>query len=297
MTPSANTSPGPAGGAALVPALLRLVRFEHTVFALPFAFAGALLAELAVPPAATLGWILLAMVGARSLAMALNRLIDRHIDARNPRTASRELPAGVLRVDQVWWFAAVSLAALLVAVSQLPRITWALWPIPVAGFVLYPYAKRFTWLCHVILGMVIGLAPVGGWIAVTGEFAVPPLLMGAAVAAWIGGFDIIYALLDRDFDLAHGVHSVPARFGVSGALRLAQFMHLVAIVLLAAAGVAAGAGWWYQIGVAVCAAILVYEHATVDPDDQATVQAAFGRANMVLAIVFIAFVIIEVVLS
>ncbi|HMM48601.1 MAG TPA: UbiA family prenyltransferase, partial [Miltoncostaeaceae bacterium] len=172
----------PAHGRELVPALLSLVRFTHTVFALPFAAAAALLAADGLPEWAVLGWILLAMVGARTLAMALNRLIDARIDAANPRTAGRELPSGRVSPGQVWALSAVSLLALLVAVSQLPRITWVLWPIPVALFVLYPLAKRVTWACHLVLGVTIGIAPLGAWIAVTGRLPLAPILMGVAVA-------------------------------------------------------------------------------------------------------------------
>src|SRR4051794_21152327 len=152
-----------------------------------------------IPPAATLGWILVAMVGARSLAMALNRIIDADIDAANPRTAGRELPSGRLAMSQVVAFSAVSLAVLLIAVSQLPEATWVLWPVPVAAFVLYPLAKRVTWLCHLALGLTIGIAPMGAWLAVTGGLDTAPVLLGLAVACWIAGFDIIYALLDIEF--------------------------------------------------------------------------------------------------
>lgn len=286
----------PASGRALVPALLGLVRFTHTVFALPFALAGALLANLEFPPAATLLWIVVAMAGARSLAMALNRLVDARIDAMNPRTAAREIPAGRLTRAQVAAFCAVSLLALLVAVSQLPEITWYLWPVPVAAFVLYPFTKRFTWLCHVVLGLTIGLAPVGGWIAVTGEFALAPVLLGLAVATWIAGFDVIYALLDVEFDRATGVHSIPARFGPRRALWFTRAFHLAAIVLLAATGAAAGCGAVYFAGVAVCAAVLLYENLVVAPGDPSRIQTAFGTANGVLALVYIAFVVAEVTL-
>lgn len=291
---SSSPAARPASGLALVPALLGLVRFKHTVFALPFAVAGALLAHLEVPRAATLLWVLVAMAGARSLAMAVNRLVDARIDARNPRTAGREIPAGRLTRGQVIAFCMVSLAALLVAVSQLPPITWYLWPIPVAAFVLYPFTKRFTWLCHVVLGLTIGLAPVGGWIAVTGEFAPAPILLGLAVAAWIAGFDVIYALLDVDFDREAGVNSIPARFGPRRALWFTRAFHLAAVALLAGAGPAAGAGAVYITGVAVCAAVLLYENTVVSPGDPARIQAAFGTANGVLALVFIAFVVAEV---
>lgn len=288
----------PAGGLGLVPALLGLVRFRHTVFALPFAFAAALLARLSVPSLSRLWWILVAMVGARSLAMALNRLIDAPLDALNPRTARRELPAGRLRARQVWVFSAASLAALLLAVSQLPRETWVLWPIPVVAFALYPLAKLVTWACHLALGLTIGLAPVGAWLAVTGEMEAAPLLLGGAVAAWIAGFDIIYGLLDLDFDRAHGIHSAPARFGPAVALRITRGLHLAAVALLAAAGAAAGAGVVYALGVVACAAVLAYESLIVAPvAPPERIQAAFGRANGVLALVFLAFVVAEVTLS
>ncbi len=287
----------PARGLGLVPALFGLVRFAHTVFALPFALAGALLARMEVPAASRLGWILLAMAGARSLAMALNRLIDAEIDARNPRTAVREIPSGRLTRTQVAWFCAGSLAALLLAVSQLPRITWYLWPIPVVLFVLYPYAKRVTWACHLLLGVTIGIAPVGGWLAVTGEFALAPVLLWAAVATWIAGFDVIYALLDLEVDRAQGIRSIPARFGPRRALAITHGLHLATIALLALAGAAAGAGGIYYAGVAACAAVLAYENVTVVNGGEAQIKAAFGLANGVLAVVFVAFVLGEVTLS
>lgn len=293
-TPSAAR---PASGLALVPALLGLVRFSHTVFALPFAFAGALMATNAWPPLATLGWIVLAMVGARSLAMALNRLIDRRIDAANPRTAGRHLPRGTLTTGQVWAFAAASLAAMLGAVSQLPVLTWWLWPIPVALFVIYPYTKRFTWACHLVLGLAIGIAPIGGWIAVTGAFAPAPVLLWLAVAAWIAGFDIIYALLDVPHDRAAGIHSLPARFGERAALRSAAGLHVVALALLAWAGAAAGMSWPYYAGVAACLVVLAWEHVTVRPGDEARIQAAFGTANGVVSLVFLAGVIVAVAVA
>jgi len=279
---------------SLIGAFASLVRFQHTVFALPFALAGALMAHQSWPPLSTLGWILLAMVGARSLAMALNRVIDAEIDAKNPRTAGRDLPSGRLTHAQVTVFCAISLALLLVAVSQLPPLTWFLWPIPVAGFVLYPYTKRFTWLCHLVLGVVIGLAPLGAWIAVTGHFAVAPMFLFLAVATWMFGFDVIYALMDVDFDRQHGIQSVPARFGAAKALWVTRIMHTLAVICLVVAGVLAGSGAIYFVGVAICAAVLVVENIVVAPDDRGRIQAAFGTANGVLALVYIAFVILDV---
>jgi 4-hydroxybenzoate polyprenyltransferase len=285
----------PETGLAIVPALLQLVRFSHTVFALPFALAGALMAELAFPSALRLFWIVIAMVGARTTAMALNRLIDARIDALNPRTADRELPAGRVTRRQVGLTAIAGIAVLLVAVSQLPEITWYLWPIPVALFALYPYTKRVTWACHLILGITIGLAPVGGWIAVTGSFGLGGILLGLGVATWIAGFDVIYALLDVDFDRAHGIHSLPARFGSSVALWASRVLHALTVILLLAAGAASGTNGWYTAGVLICGAILVYEHATANPRDQRSIQRAFGTANMLIAVVFLAGVILAVI--
>lgn len=287
----------PARGWALIPALLGLVRFVHTIFALPFALAGAILAERAVPGTLVLVWIVVAMAGARSLAMALNRLIDAEIDARNPRTADRELPSGRLTRAQVWAFSAVSLAVLLLAVSQLPRLVWVLWPIPVVLFVIYPYAKRFTRWCHVVLGITIGLAPVGGWIAVTGEFAPGAILLGIAVAAWIAGFDIIYALLDIDFDRAAGVHSLPAAVGPAAALVVSRVFHAGAVVALAAAGIAADAGVAFGAGVVLVAVLLVAEHRTARSLEPRDVGRAFGMTNALIAVIVLAAVIADAVLA
>src|SRR6266513_1868789 len=198
MTAGSASAPLPARFA-------RLVKIEHTVFALPFAYVGAFLAVDGAPSAHDLLWITLAMVGARSLAMALNRLIDAGIDARNPRTAGRELPSGQLSVAQVAVFCVASLALFLVAVFQLAPLTHVLWPIPVAGFVIYPYLKRVTWLCHFWLGIVDGLAPVGAWVAITGHLPWEAWALGAAVAAWIAGFDLFYSLFDRAIDLQQGL--------------------------------------------------------------------------------------------
>jgi 4-hydroxybenzoate polyprenyltransferase len=295
VTTSHGAAP-PAAGLGLVPALASLVRLSHTVFALPFALAAAVLARMELPRAAVLWWNTLAKVGARSLAMALNRLIDMDIDRRNPRTAARELPSGRLSPGQVVGACAVSLTALLVAVSQLPVETRVLWPVPVAAFVLYPFTKRFTWTCHLALGLTIGLAPMGAWLAVTGDLEPAPILLGLAVAAWIAGFDVIYALLDVDFDRANGVESVPARFGAARALWVTRALHASAVALLAGAGAAAGAGALYGLGVAACALVLLYENAIVRPGDPRRIQAAFGQSNGLLAIVFLAFVLAEVTL-
>jgi 4-hydroxybenzoate polyprenyltransferase len=273
----------------------RLVKIEHTVFALPFAYVGALLALDAVPSASQVLWITVAMVGARSLAMALNRLIDRSIDARNPRTASRELPSGALSAAQVLAFCAVSLAVFLVAVWQLDPIVRLLWPIPVAGFVIYPYLKRVTWLAHLWLGAVDGLAAVGGWVAVTGHLPWESWLLGAAVACWIAGFDLFYSLFDLDVDRGQGLHSWAVRWGVDGVFRGARVLHVLTVLLLAAVGLGLSAGLFYWLGVLAVAALLVYEHSLIRPGDLRRLDAAFFTVNGVISVVFLGFVLLDVV--
>ena len=273
--------------------LVSLVKLEHTVFALPYAYAGAILAAGQVPDAQLLAWITVAMVGARSLAMALNRLIDAGIDARNPRTARRELPAGLLTPAQVGAFAAASLAVFLVAVWQLPPVTHVLWPIPVAGFVIYPYLKRFTWLCHPFLGAVDGLAPVGGWVAVTGTVDWQAFLLGGAVALWIGGFDIIYATMDLEIDRREGLHSIPRRFGVGTALLVTRIAHAGSVALLIWLGINLGLGPLYWLGLAIVAVLLAYENSIVSEDDLSRVDMAFLQMNGVIAMVFLAGVLAD----
>ena len=272
-----------------------LVKVEHTVFALPFAYIGAFLAVDGVPSAADLLWITVAMVGARSLAMALNRLIDAGIDARNPRTASRELPRGALRPWHVLAFAGASLAVFLVAVYQLAPIVRWLWPIPVFAFVVYPYLKRVTWLSHFWLGAVDGLAPVGAWAAITNELPWEAWLLGAAVAVWVAGFDVLYALFDLDFDRAHGLHSLPARFGARAAFAAARACHLATVGFLVLAGLGLDVGVLYWLGVSAVGALLAYEHSLVSPADTRRLDTAFFTLNGVISVTFFAFVLADVV--
>ena len=291
MTASASTlAPLPARFA-------RLVKIEHTVFALPFAYVGAFLAVGGTPSVHDLLWITLAMVGARSLAMALNRLIDAGIDARNPRTAGRELPSGQLTILQVLLFCVASLALFLAAVWQLAPITHLLWPIPVAGFVIYPYLKRWTWLCHFWLGAVDGLAPIGGWVAITNHLPWEAWVLGVAVALWVAGFDLFYALFDVDVDRGEGLHSIVTRFGVRGAFIGARLSHLATVACLVVVGLGLSVGGLYWLGVAVVAALLVYEHALVRPDDLSRLDAAFFTMNGVISIAFAVFVIADAVVG
>jgi 4-hydroxybenzoate polyprenyltransferase len=273
--------------------LARLVRLEHTVFALPFAYVGALLSVDGWPGLGTMGWITLAMVGARTLAMSLNRLIDAEVDAANPRTAGRELPSGALTRTQVLALCALSLAVYLVAVFQLEPIVRWLWPIPVVLFVGYPYLKRLTWLCHLWLGASLGLAPVGAWVAITGELPWQVWALGGAVCLWVAGFDLFYALFDREHDLAVGLRSWATRFGVRGVFAGARAMHAGTVLLLALAGAGLAVGAWYWLGVAVVAGLLAYEHLIVRPDDLRRLDAAFFTVNGVLSIAFFVFVALD----
>jgi 4-hydroxybenzoate polyprenyltransferase len=273
-----------------------LVKLEHTVFALPFAYVGMLLALGETPPASDWLWVTVAMVGARTLAMGLNRLIDAELDARNPRTATRELPSGSLSRLQVAALCALALAVFLLAVFQLDPIVRWLWPIPVVLFVVYPYLKRVTWLCHLWLGACLGLAPVGAWAAVTGEFPWQAWALGGAVGLWVAGFDLFYSLFDLEHDRDQGLHSWAVRFGERGVFQGARVFHLGTVALLVAAGLGLDVGVLYWLGVAAVAALLGYEHSLVRPGDLRRLDAAFFTVNGVISIVFLAFVLADVLL-
>jgi 4-hydroxybenzoate polyprenyltransferase len=282
---------------ALGQRFMNLVRLEHTVFALPYAYVGAILAVDGWPGLSVLAWITVVMFGARSFAMAVNRLVDAAIDARNPRTAGRELPAGRLSRPQVVAFALVSLAVFAVGLSQLPAITRWLAPIVIAAFVVYPYLKRVTPLCHIWLGVVDGLAPVGGWVAVTGHFDIAAWLLGAAVACWISGFDIIYATMDMDVDRAQGLHSIPADFGVTRALWISRSLHALSVLALIGVGLSLSLGPIYALGVAAVALLLAYEQQLVSPSDLSRVDMAFLSVNGVIALLYFGTVALDVAIS
>ena len=274
-----------------------LVKIEHTLFALPFAYVGAFLAVDGVPSAHDLVWITVAMVGARTLAMGLNRLIDAGIDARNPRTSGRELPRGLLRPWHVGALCLASLGVFLVAVWQLDPIVRWLWPIPVIGFVVYPYLKRFTWLCHLWLGAVDGLAPMGAWVAITGKLPWQSWILGLAVATWVAGFDLFYSLFDEAIDRAQGLHSVATRFGVRGVFLGARLLHVATVTCLIAVGLGLPVGVAYWLGVAVVAGLLAYEHWLVRPDDLSRLDMAFFTMNGVISVAFFGFVLVDAVAS
>jgi 4-hydroxybenzoate polyprenyltransferase len=277
--------------------LASLVRIEHTVFALPFAYVGAFLSVDAWPGLANVVWITVAMVGARTLAMSLNRLVDAELDARNPRTAMRELPSGALSRAQVVALCLLALALFIVAVFQLDPVVRWLWPIPVAMFVVYPYLKRITWLCHLWLGACLGLAPVGAWLAMTGTAPWEAWAIGAAVALWVAGFDLFYSLFDLEHDRAEGLHSWAVRFGEQGVFRGARVFHAGTALLLSVAAAGLDVSVFYWLGVVATAALLVYEHAIVRPGDLRRLDAAFFTLNGVISVVFFAFVALDVLVA
>ena len=271
-----------------------LVRIEHTVFALPFAYVGAFLAVDGWPGLHDMVWVTVAMAGARTLAMALNRLVDAELDARNPRTASRELPSGVLTRAQVLVLCLVAFATYLFAVFQLDPIVRLLWPVPVAMFVVYPYLKRFTWLCHLWLGACLGLAPAGAWLAVSGDAPWEAWAIGAGVAFWVAGFDLFYSLFDVEHDRVEGLHSWATQFGEKGVFRGARIFHALTVALLALAGVGLDVGVAYWLGVAAVASLLAYEHSLVRPGDLRRLDAAFFTVNGVISLIFFACVALDV---
>jgi 4-hydroxybenzoate polyprenyltransferase len=273
---------------------LEMIRVTHTVFALPFAILAAVLAAGGWPDAATLGKILVAMVAARSAAMAQNRLADRAIDAANPRTASRALPAGKLSVGYVRVFLAVSVAVFLLAAASINRLTLLLAPVALAILFLYSYTKRFTALCHLVLGLCLAIAPVGAWIAVRGDIGAPAVYLGLAVLFWTAGFDVIYALQDEAHDRRAGIHSIPARLGSRKALVLSAAFHAAMLALLLVVWRMAGGGWLFAAGIAATAAALVYQHAIVRPGELTRVDAAFFTANGFVSVALAAFAIADV---
>lgn len=300
-----------------------LVKFEHSIFALPYAYLGALygagvvalsggagyeafqatnsamwnpwvLAGGGWPAPFALLWITVAMVGARSFAFVVNRAVDAEIDARNPRTAGRPIPAGTIQHWELWLFSGVVLLAYVFACFQLAPAAHWLWPVPLFFFVVYPYLKRFTWFCHFWLGICLGMGVAGGWAAVGAPLADPaPWVLGAAVAIWTAGFDIIYATQDHDCDVRDGVHSVPADFGIARGLLITRVCHAFTVLLFALGGYLLGVGWPYYLGVAVAAGLLAYENAIISPSDMTRVDAAFFNVNGMVAVVILGGAIID----
>ncbi len=265
------------------------IKFEHTIFALPFAYLGMVLAAHGLPSGWQVLWVTVAMVGARSFAMAINRLVDASQDALNPRTANRALPRRLLKPFEMLLFALVSLAVFAFAAWKLNTLCLILLPVALVFLVGYPYTKNFTWLCHLVLGLADGIAPIGGWLAVNPTLSVtnllPPFLLGLAVAAWVGGFDLIYACQDLDFDRKMGLHSFPVRFGIAASLLLSTLMHALTIVLLVVVGLLLHLGLIYWLGLAIATGLLVYEHRLVSPGDLSRLNVAFFNMNGYIAVI------------
>ncbi len=266
-----------------------MIKWEHSIFVLPFALSGAMLAANGWPAAHTLVWIIVAMVAARSAAMAFNRLADAAIDGANPRTQTRALPAGVLSPGFVSIFIACSCAVFIVAASELNRSALLLSPLALGIILFYSYTKRFTRWSHLVLGFAMGIAPSAAWIAVRGSLDPRILLLTAAVTFWGAGFDVLYACQDYDFDRQSGLHSVPRHFGIRRALWIARAFHLLMLGLLCALVLAFGLGKIMFIGIAVVAALLIYEHLLVSPGDLSKLNAAFFTMNGVISVVFFVF--------
>ena len=278
--------------------LLEMIKFSHTIFAFPFALMGVVLASLASGSAPSIGqvfWVCVAMVGARTTAMGLNRLIDAKIDAKNPRTADRHIPAGKVSFLEATLFILVALIIFLFAAWMLNPLCLKLAPVVVGFFVLYSYCKRFTHFAHVVLGICLAAAPIGAWVALRGDLGWPVISLGIAVLFWVSGFDIFYALQDYDYDVEHGLHSVPSKLGKEKSFLLVRIFHGLMLLFLLLVLPGSGLGWIYFSGVVVVAGLLVYEHLLVKPDDLSKLDAAFFNMNGYISVTIFVFTLIDAV--
>ena len=258
---------------------LRMIKFSHSIFALPFAFTSALIAASGIPTLRQIFWIIIAMVGARSGAMGLNRIIDRKIDSANPRTAGRELPRGVISAGEAVIFVVISFSLLIFAAYMLNPLCLKLSPLALAVLFLYSYTKRFTWASHFILGLSISAAPLGAWIAVKGNFDIEIIPLGIAVIFWLAGFDVLYALQDMDFDRNYGLYSIPRKFGIKKSLYLSRIFHATSFVLLVVSGFIFRLGGFYWVGMFVIAGLFLYEHSLIKENDLSKLDMAFLNMN------------------
>ncbi|MBI2251393.1 MAG: UbiA family prenyltransferase [Armatimonadetes bacterium] len=273
--------------------ILELIKFEHTIFALPFAYLGAILAKSGLPNLSEFLLITLAMAGARTAGMSLNRLIDHNLDAQNPRTKNRALPQGLLKRSSVWMLVLSSLSLLFYSSFRLNLLCFYLSPLAFLILFVYSYLKRFTWLTHLFLGMVLACAPIGGWIAITGKLSASPFILSLGVIFWVAGFDIIYAMLDLEFDKKIGLHSIPARFGVKKSLNISSLFHFITVSLLLILGKLLNLGIFYFLGVLVISIFLIYEHLIISPSDLRKVNQAFFNLNGIISITLLIFTIIN----
>jgi 4-hydroxybenzoate polyprenyltransferase len=275
---------------------LQMIKFPHSVFALPFAFTSAIMAAGGTPPLEKMFWITLAMVGARSGAMGLNRIIDREIDRVNPRTRNRELPRGVIMVSEAVLFTAISFGILILSAYMLNPLCLKLSPIAIAVLFLYSYTKRFTWATHFVLGLSLSAAPMGAWIAVRGTFDAEILPITIAVIFWLAGFDTLYALQDIEFDKSYGLSSIPKRFGIKKALFFARTFHLVSFLLLLLSGLLFKLGIVYWLGMMIVAGLLIYEHSLVKEDDLSKLDIAFFNMNGYISLTVFVFTFLDYIL-
>lgn len=277
--------------------VLEMIKFEHSVFALPFAFTSALIGCKSLPSAYLLGWIIAACVCARTSAMSFNRWADARIDAMNPRTAARAIPAGRLGKGFALGFSILSALLFVICAAMINRLAFALSPLALVILLGYSYTKRFTCWSHIVLGLALGLAPVGAWIAVKGDIAIVPLLIAAGVLSWTSGFDLIYSCQDYDADVRQGLFSFPARYGIANALRLSALFHFMAVMFFAGTGVMAGMGWLYYCGVFTVAILLYAEHRIVNPSDLSRIDVAFFTVNSWVGMVILAFTALDLFTS
>jgi 4-hydroxybenzoate polyprenyltransferase len=264
--------------------LLEMIKFEHTVFALPFAFMGAFLSARGVPDMAICGWIILAMVGARTCAMGFNRIVDREYDRLNPRTASRALPARTVKLTEAWSMVIVAAGLFFFACYNLNQLTFILSPFALGLTLFYSLTKRFTWLCHVVLGLALAFSPPGGWVAVSGSLQNYPYVLSLGVLFWVAGFDTVYACLDADFDTRMGLFSLPARFGRRNAFRMAVVFHVIAFILFVLTGIYARLNFIYYTGILLTGAALFYQHLVVNPRDLSRIQLSFFTMNGLISL-------------
>lgn len=280
--------------------ILEMIKFEHTIFALPFAFLGAVLGSLLIngtwPTASQWIWITLAMIGARSAAMALNRVIDAKIDKANPRTKERAIPAGLISTYETTIFIIISFALLFYSAYQLNTLAVFLLPLAVFFLVIYSYTKRFTWACHLVLGITIGIAPLGGWVGATGTLTFDALILFLGVALWIAGFDVIYATQDAGYDKSVKLYSIPSYFGITKALFIAKGIHILSFLAFVSLYFITPLGWIYLTGVLISGAIMIYEHSLVKPNDLSKVNVAFFTMNGILSMVMLAFTLGDLML-
>lgn len=278
---------------------LEMIKVEHTLFALPFAFMGAILGSAVVfnqlPSWGDIGWIFLAMFGARSAAFGLNRWADRHIDAKNPRTAKRAIPAGLLKPLEVILFIILSFAVFFWATYMLDPFAFRLLPIAIFLLIIYSFTKRFTWLCHLVLGLTTALAPLGGWVAVTGQIDWKAIVFYIALAFWTAGFDIVYACQDEKFDAEEKLYSIPSRFGLHKSLWFARGFHVVTAIGFIILFFVTPVGWWYLAGMVIACGILFYQHYILSPNDMSRLQTAFFTMNSTLSIILFVFTLIDLV--